>query len=118
MLAVARELDEAKKSSAEFEAERKETGEAAEGGIFARMTEGLAGALAPITAIKANLGEMVELVAAAFAVETIADWISETTGAAEKLRGTLPRPRREHRPSRRPTRRSARTRPSRKHSSS
>ena len=60
-------------------------GKGGEGGFLAGMKESLEGALAPLAALRSNLGEMVELVAAAFVVEKIADWVNETTEAAEKL---------------------------------
>lgn len=81
--ALGGELAEAKEQVSGFKEKLKPEGE--EGGFLSRMKEQLEGTLAPISAVRENLGEMVELLAAAFAVEKIADWISETTEAAEKI---------------------------------
>lgn len=82
MLAVARELDEAKRASSEL---KEKLGEGAEGGFLAGVKENLEGSLAPLSALKSNLGEIVELLAVAFAVEKIIDWVKETAELGEKL---------------------------------
>ena len=83
--AVGVELAEAKERAKGFKESLKPEGGEGEGGFLAGLKEHLEGALAPLNSVRENLSEIAELVAAAFVVETIADWISETTEAAEKF---------------------------------
>jgi hypothetical protein len=81
--ALGGKLAEAKEQVSGFKEKLKPEG--GEGNFLSRMKEQLEGALAPINSVRESLGGMIELVAAAFAVEKIADWIRETTEAAEKI---------------------------------
>jgi hypothetical protein len=85
MLEVVRHLDEAKESVAGLKEKLKPEGGGESGGFLGGLKKQLEGALEPIVALKENLGGMVEMIAAAFAVERIVEWVSETTEAAEKF---------------------------------
>jgi hypothetical protein len=82
MLEAAKHLDEAKEHVHGLK-EEMEGGEKV--GFLEGLNEKLEKLLAPIGGLKVSFGEMIELMAATFAVEQIADWVSETTEAAEKF---------------------------------
>jgi hypothetical protein len=81
--ALGGKLAEAKEQVSGFKEKLKQEG--GEGNFLSRMKEQLEGVLSPISEVRESLSGMIEVLAATFAVEKIADWISETTEAAEKI---------------------------------
>ena len=93
MASVAAQLTQAKSAVVDLKTELK--GVASEGaevegvsGFFERMTAGVSGALGPIGAIKESLGGIVEIVAAAFAVEQIAEFVKSMGELGEQTERT------------------------------
>ena len=87
--ATAQKLAIAKGEVSSLKAEMRGGGEGGEGGGFlGGITEKLSGALAPIAALKASLGEIVEVVAAAFAVEKIVEFAHEMGELGEQTERT------------------------------
>jgi hypothetical protein len=82
MLVVAAQLTQAKSAVTGLKGELSTVGAAASG------AGGIAGMLAPLTAVRASLGGMVELFAAAFAVEKIKDFISSMGELGEQTERT------------------------------
>jgi hypothetical protein len=64
---------------------KSEGGEEERAGMLERMSGSLKGMLAPVIEVKEHFAELIEVFAAAFAVEKIADWASETTEAMEQV---------------------------------
>jgi hypothetical protein len=87
--AVGAELAQAKERASGFKESLKGAGEgAAEGGFLAGLKPQLESALAPIAAMKASLGEIVELVAVAFAAEKLIEFVKGQGEAAEATERT------------------------------
>jgi phage-related protein len=90
MLAVAAHLTEAREAarstaSALKEVSKPDGGEEEKEMLFLRMGESVKNLLSPVIELKGHFSELIEVIAAAFAVEKIADWASETTEAMEKV---------------------------------
>lgn len=69
--------------SAEMREHRSASNEA--GGGISQLRELLLGVTEPIRAVRANLGELAEAFAGAFAIEQISEWFSSVTEGAEKV---------------------------------
>ena len=93
--ALGGKLAEAKEHVAGLKDQLKETGDNG-GGFIGKMVEGVTGFLSPLTEMKAGLGELAEVVAAAFAVEKIAEFVrqmgeaGEATERTSKIMGMTP----------------------------
>ncbi len=91
MVELGGRLSEAKEHAAGLTKELRGVGKEEGGGeeervnMLERMKGALSGLLSPIIEVKEHFAEMIELIAAAFAVEKIADWAAETTEAAEAI---------------------------------
>ncbi len=81
---TAQKMAEAKSHMSELRAEMRAAGEDGAGG-FKGLLEGLTAPLESLEALKGSLAGFAELVAGAFVVEQIADWVKETAEAAEQI---------------------------------
>ncbi|RBP03801.1 hypothetical protein DFR50_14249 [Roseiarcus fermentans] len=82
--AIGAKMAEAKEHMAELKTEIREAGEGREGGLSG-LAEALKTPLESIEALKGALAGMAEMVAGAFALEKIVEWVNETAEAAEKI---------------------------------
>ena len=90
MVALGGKMNEAKGHALALKQELKGVGEKGEGeeerlSLFERMKESMEAMVSPIVMVRDHLGELVEIFAAAFAVEKIAEWAAETSEAAENI---------------------------------
>jgi hypothetical protein len=87
MLTVARQMGVAKREMSEAAAGIREFGHAGHESVdvFERMSQGLSSMMAPVTAVRSHFAELLEVAAAAFAVERVVEWASETTEAMENV---------------------------------
>ena len=90
MVALGGKMNQAKGHVVALKEELKGVGEKGEGeeerlSLFERMKESAEAVVSPINALKGSLSELVEIFAAAFAVERVVEWASETTEAMERI---------------------------------
>ncbi len=88
--ALGGKLAEAKEHVSNLKDELKGVGEGG-GGFMGKMVEGVSSFLSPLTEMKAGLGELAEIVGAAFAVEKIAEFVRKLWARLAKRSNARPR---------------------------